>query len=209
MLVLAVAELGRVPLASVLFHRSRVMQAVALVGIVVLGYLAVENWTFGFERIVELRLKPVSAAGLLLSRAEAHQADLIRQRDQANTGESDKREELRRGIKDRVDTIEAETHQKNLEAIRKACRVVREQCMVPRSKAEDQRYDAIRQRLTKERDDRQSELDELVKKDRGGVVSLDKDITAAASAVGDAKKAWQAEVNGNQVYRLAASYCPR
>lgn len=108
MLVLAVAELGRVPLASVLFHRSRVMQAVALVGIVVLGYLAVENWTFGFERIVELRLKPVSAAGLLLSRAEAHQADLIRQRDQANTGESDKREELRRGIKDRVDTIKAE-----------------------------------------------------------------------------------------------------
>jgi len=208
MLVLAVAELGRVPLASVLFHRSRVMQAVALVGIVVLGYLAVENWTFGFERIVELRLKPVSAASLLLSRAEAHQADLIRQRDQANTGESDKREELRRGIKDRVDTIkaEAETHQKNLEAIREACRVVREQCMVPRSKAEDQRYDAIRQRLTKERDDRQSELDELVKKDRGGVVSLDKDITAAASAVGDAKKAWQAEVNGNQIYRLAASY---
>jgi hypothetical protein len=192
MLVLAVAELGRVPLASVLFHRSRVMQAVALVGIVVLGYLAVENWTFGFERIVELRLKPVSAAGLLLSRAEAHQADLIRQRDQANTGESDKREELRRGIKDRVDTIkaEAETHQKNLEAIREACRVVREQCMVPRSKAEDQRYDAIRQRLTKERDDRQSELDELVKKDRGGVVSLDKDITAAASAVGDAGADW-------------------
>jgi hypothetical protein len=132
----------------------------------------------------------VSAAGLLLSRAEAHQADLIRQRDQANTGESDKREELRRGIKDRVDTIkaEAETHQKNLEAIREACRVVREQCMVPRSKAEDQRYDAIRQRVTKERDDRQSELDELVKKDRGGVVSLDKDITAAASAVGDAKR---------------------
>ena len=208
MLVLAVAELGRVPLASVLFNRSRVMQAVALVGIVVLGYLAVENWTFGFERIVELRLKPVSAAGLLLSRAEAHRADLIRQRDQANTGESDKREELRRGIKDRVDNIkaEAETHQKNLEAIREACRLTREQCIVPRSKAEDQRYDAIRQRLTKERDDRQSELDELVKKDRGGVVSLDKDITAAASAVGDAKKAWQAEVNGNQVYRLAASY---
>ena len=208
MLVLAVAELGRVPLASVLFHRSRVMQAVALVGIVVLGYLAVENWTFGFERIVDLRLKPVSAAGLPLSRAEAHQADLIRQRDRANTGESDKREELRRGIKDRVDNIkaEAETHQKNLEAIRDACRLVREQCIVPRSKAEDQRYDAIRQRLTKERDDRQSELDELVKKDRGGVVSLDKDITAAASAVGEAKKAWQAEVNGNQIYRLAASY---
>ena len=150
-------------ICSVLSYRSRVMQAVALVGIVVLGYRAVGNWTFGFERIVELRLKPVGAAGLLLSRAEAHQADLIRQRDQANTGESDGSEELRRGIKDRVDNIkaEAETHQKNLEAIREACRLVREQCIVPRSKAEDQRYDAIRQRLTKERDDRQSELDEM------------------------------------------------
>jgi len=77
MFVLAVAELGRVPLASVLSSRSRIMQAVALVGIVVLAYLAVENWTFGFECIVELRLKPVSAAGLLLSQVEAHQADLI------------------------------------------------------------------------------------------------------------------------------------
>ena len=83
-------------------------------------------------------------------------------------------------------------------------RGVREQCVVPRSKAEDQRYDAIRQRVTKRR--WSVRLDELVKKDRGGVVGLDKDITAAASAVGDAKKAWQAEVNGNQVYRLAASY---
>jgi hypothetical protein len=208
MLVLAVAELGRVPLASVLFHRSRVMQAVALVGIVVLGYLAVENWTFGFERIAELRLKPVSAAGLLLSQAEAHQADLISQRGRATTGGSDKREELHRGIKDREDSIkaEAEAHQKNLEAIREACRIVREQCMVPRSKAEDQRYDAIVNRLTKERDDRQSELDDLVKTDRGGVVDLDKEIAAASDAVVKAKTVWQAEVNGNQVYRLAASY---
>ena len=30
--------------------------------------------------------------------------------------------------------------------------------------------------------------------------------SSAASAVGDAKKAWQDEVNGNQIYRLAASY---
>jgi hypothetical protein len=208
MLMLAVAELGRVPLASVLFHRSRVMQAVALVGIVVLGYLAVENWTFGFERIVELRLRPVSAAGLLLSQAQAHQTDLIHQREAANTGESVKREELRRGIKDREDSIkaEAETHQKNLEAIREACRVVRGQCMVPRSTAEDGRYDAIVKRLTKERDDRRSELDDLVKKDRGGVVDLDKEIAAASDAIEKAKKAWQGEVNGNQIYRLAASY---
>jgi hypothetical protein len=150
----------------------------------------------------------VSAAGLLLSEAEAHQADLISQRGRATTGGSDKREELRRGIKDREDSIkaEAQTHQKNLEEIREGCRIVREQCIVPRSKAEDQRYEAIVNRLTKERDDRQSELDDLVKTDRGGVVNLEKEIAAASDAVSKAKKKWQAEVNGNQVYRLAASY---
>ena len=41
MVALAVAELGRVPLASVIYHKHRLMQAVAL-GIVALGYVAVE-----------------------------------------------------------------------------------------------------------------------------------------------------------------------
>jgi len=62
MVALAVAELGRVPLASIIYHRHKLIQVVAILGIAGLGYLAVENWTFGFERIVELRLKPVSAA---------------------------------------------------------------------------------------------------------------------------------------------------
>src|SRR5262245_14687182 len=60
MLILPVAELGRVPLASVLFNRHRLIQVVALLGMVVLGYLAFENWTFGFERIVQLRLEPAA-----------------------------------------------------------------------------------------------------------------------------------------------------
>src|SRR6202008_3541017 len=49
----AVAELGRIPLTSVLFYRHKVMQAIALVGIVFLAGLAFENWMFGFERIVQ------------------------------------------------------------------------------------------------------------------------------------------------------------
>jgi hypothetical protein len=86
MLILAVAELGRVPLASVLFRRHRVIQAVALSGMFVLGYLAIENWTFGFERIVQLRLDPVNKAKLALSHAEADYADLVKSRNQAATG---------------------------------------------------------------------------------------------------------------------------
>jgi hypothetical protein len=39
-----------------------------VLGILALGYLAVENWTFGFERVVDLRLKPVNAASGELAR---------------------------------------------------------------------------------------------------------------------------------------------
>src|SRR5882724_5710689 len=54
MVALAAAELGRVPLASVIYHKHKLMQGIAILGILTLGYLAVENWTFGFERIVDL-----------------------------------------------------------------------------------------------------------------------------------------------------------
>ena len=50
------AELGRVPLASVVYNKRALVRAVALLGIGALGYLAIENWTFGFERVVDLRL---------------------------------------------------------------------------------------------------------------------------------------------------------
>src|SRR5215471_19836816 len=84
--MIAVAELGRIPLTSVLFHRHKVMQAVALMGILVLAGLAFENWTFGFERIVDLRLKPVTAAALALHQAKAHVDDLTDRRDNAESG---------------------------------------------------------------------------------------------------------------------------
>jgi hypothetical protein len=54
MVALAVAELGRVPLASAIFNKHKLMQGIAIVGIMALGYLAAENWTFGFERIVSI-----------------------------------------------------------------------------------------------------------------------------------------------------------
>jgi hypothetical protein len=54
MVALAVAELGRVPLASVIFYKHKLMQGIAILGIFALGYLAVENWTFGFERALSI-----------------------------------------------------------------------------------------------------------------------------------------------------------
>jgi hypothetical protein len=198
------------------------MQGVALLGIVALGYLAVENWTFGFERIVDLRLKPVNVATRELSRAEGDLSALSERRDQMTTSGGQKRDELRRGIEQRDSSIaertaqlskEAEVHQKNLEDIREACRIIREQCMVPRSQFEDNRYAEVVKRLSgelsRQREDRQrleSQIDNLVSADANDTAELDQKIGAASAAVTEARQAFLRAADGNQVYRLAASW---
>jgi hypothetical protein len=222
MFALAVAELGRVPLASVVFRKHKFMQGVAILGILALGYLAVENWTFGFERIVDMRLKPVTAAAQELSRAQADLSALEEHRKQGTTSSRQKRDELRRGIDQRDGSIaeltaqrgkEAEAHQKNLEQIREACRIIRGPCMVPRSQAEDRRYTAevnrLSAELTRQREQRQqlqSEIDQLVTRDAAPTVEVEQRIAAAASAVVQARKAHHRAADGNQIYRLAASW---
>jgi hypothetical protein len=99
---------------------------------------------------------------------------------------------LRRGVDQRDSRIaeltkqlsaEAETHQKNLEGIREACRLVRDKCIVPRSQAEDTRYMAEVGRLSADlavqRDESrqlQSQIDELVSRDATEVAGLDQKI---------------------------------
>src|SRR6516164_11331999 len=102
MVALAVAEFGRVPLASVIFHKHKLMQGIAILGILALGYLAAENWTFGFERIVDLRLKTVNTASREQSRADAELATLAERRKQMTTTDSKKRDELRGGVDQRA-----------------------------------------------------------------------------------------------------------
>jgi hypothetical protein len=113
---LPLAEVGRVPLASVIYYKHKFIQCVAFLGIVALGYLAVENWTFGFERIVDLRLKSVNTARSELSRAEADLAALVERRRQMTTSSAQKRDELRRGIEQRDASIEQLTKQLREEA---------------------------------------------------------------------------------------------
>jgi hypothetical protein len=83
---------------------------VAVLGILALGYLAVENWTFGFERVVDLRLKPVNAAARDLQRAEAELSRLKDQRSQIDGSRGQKRDELRTGISLRAAGIAEMTH---------------------------------------------------------------------------------------------------
>ena len=222
MVALAVAELGRVPLASVIYHKHKLMQAVALLGIVALGYLAAENWTFGFDRIVELRLKPVRVASRELSRAKDDLSALLDQRGETTISSGQTRDELRRGISQRDDSIvglttqlgrEAEIHQKNLEGIREACRLIRGQCILPRSQAEDARYagevgrlsdDLARQR--EERKQLQVQIEGVVRGDAQDAANLDRKIGTATVAVNEARQTLRRAADGNQVYRLAASW---
>jgi hypothetical protein len=222
MAALAVAELGRVPLASVIYSKHTFMQGMAVLGILALGYLAVENWTFGFERIVDLRLKPVNTVSRELSRAEAELAALRQQRTQHAESNGARRDELRRGIEQRDASIaeltaqlgkEADVHQKNLEGIREACRIIRDKCMVPRSQAEDSRYEQevgrLSNDLARQRDARkqlQAQIDALVSSDAESVAALDLAIVAASEAVTAARVAFRQAADGNQIYRLAASW---
>jgi len=222
MVALAAAELGRVPLASVVYDKHRFMQAVAVLGIIALGYIAVENWSFGFERVVDLRLKAVNAASRDMQRAEAEFSRLKEQHDHSAAASSQKRDELRTGIDRRDAAIadvaaqlrtEAEVHQKNLEGIREACRIIRDRCMVPRSQAEDSRYADVVSRLGSElerqRDERkrlQSQIDDVVSGDAADTAELDRKITAAGAILAEARKAMRAAADGNQIYRLAANW---
>ena len=222
MVALAVAEFGRVPLASVLYHKHKLMQGIAILGIVALGYLAVENWTFGFERIVDLRLKSVNTASRELSRAEADLATLVDQSRRMTTSNGQKRDELRGGVEQRDASIaklstqiskEAEVHRKNLEAIKEACRLIRDKCIVPRSLAEDRRYaadvDRLSTELARQREERkilQSQIDELVKTDHSDVAGLDQKVRIAERTVTEAGKSLRSARDGNQIYRLVASW---
>jgi hypothetical protein len=222
MVALAVAELGRVPLASVIYDKHKLMQGIAILGILALGYLAVENWTFGFERIVDMRLKDVNAASRELSLAEAAHSALVEQSKQMAASSAQTRDELRRGIDKRdASTAEltaqlakgAEVHQKNLEGIREACRIIREKCMVPRSQGEDSHYSdeagRLNDQLVRQREERnqlQSQIDGLVSADARRGAELNLKIDAAAGAVADTRQALRRAADKNQIYRLAASW---
>src|SRR5262249_2235239 len=174
-----------------------------ILGIVALGYLAVENWTFGFERIVDLRLKPVNTARADALRAEDELSRLEDQRKRMTTSDDHKRDELRRGIKERDSSIDGlkaqvreagETHQKNLDRIREACRLVRDKCIVPQSQAENNRYTEevglLSAELARQREGRQqlqSQIDGLVSKD-ASVAELNQRIGIAKRTVDEARE---------------------
>src|SRR5262249_39651925 len=80
-------------------------------------------------------------------------------------------------------------------------------------RVEDGRYAAEVRRLGAERatllDDRkrlQLQIDQLVKADASDVAGLDEDIALAARTATEARKTLRRAADGNQIYRLAASW---
>jgi hypothetical protein len=222
MVALAAAELGRVPLASSFYSKCFLIQLIAIIGIFSLGYIAIENWTFSFERIVDLRLKIVNAASRDAQLAISEASGLREQQSQLRENSEAKRNELRDGLAQRNANIadltvqlakDADIHQKNLEGIREACRIVRDKCIVPRSQEEDARYREVAQKRTAEIEQYraeqlhlQSEIDQLVQADAQALAELGRKIATADEIVNQTKKTFQSAADGNQIYRLAANW---
>jgi hypothetical protein len=85
--------------------------------------------------------------------------------------------------------------------------------MVPRSQAEDGRYAAevgrLNDELARQRNERkqlQSNIDGLVPADAINVAELNVKVRAAADAASDARNALRVAADGNQIYRIAASW---
>src|SRR5262249_43094023 len=144
-------------------------QALAFIGVVFLAGLAFENWTFGFERIVALRLKPVSAASLAVAQADAKLNDVKSAGDNATSRDARRREELDSQLKD-IETqikIENDRHSEDmLRGIPNRCRLVRERCVVPEQNKENQRHDARIKPLEMQRDEFRKEQIKLINGDR-------------------------------------------
>ena len=206
--MIAVAELGRIPLTSLLFRRHKVMQVVALVGIVVLAGLAFENWLFGFERIVALQLKPVTAADLVLTKAEAAYNDINNKHANSGRGNKDRREDLKSQLAEIESQIkqENENFNNNMKAISDSCHKVREVCVQPQQDKERARHTKAIDPLEKKANELRQKILELTDSDRAAAQKLEEDIAAASDAVTAAKKTKAEEISQNQIFRLAAMW---
>ena len=206
--MIAVAELGRIPLTSVLFYRHKVMQTIAAIGIVFLAGLAFENWMFGFERIVELRLKPVSEAKLVVDKAEANLKDAERKHEAAIEGDTGRRREIDDHIKDIEKQIGDENgrHESELGQIRQTCLKIKDRMCLPATEKETRDHVKRREILDKQLDDLRKDQINFTKSDRETAQKLEDHMAAASDAVSAAKKVKADQISHNQIFRLAAMW---
>jgi hypothetical protein len=155
--VLGMTEIFRIPLAQAFCQRRGFMlRAGALAMILIAGGIAVENWAFGLERIVNIRAGAVVAAKAEVDGANTRLTNTTSTATSAATQNDGERGQLRDVIasnEKRVSqygtqiTETGATHAHNLAEITDACKRIRAVCIEPRSNGEDARYQGELQRL--------------------------------------------------------------
>jgi len=220
LVVLASTELLRIPLAQA-FQRKRrlVPRALALATLLPICRIALENWTFGIERIVNLRLAQVESRRETLRRAEDRLKVALDDRQHQADAAAGGRDALQRRIEEGRRQQEElgrqvagadRAHADNLREIGTYCLKIGGECLRPRSLAEDARYAAEKKAL-----------DDKLERVLAGVASAERELQAMAahgaaagfpevaeaqSGVAAARKAFAAEAGQNQIYRLAGMY---
>lgn len=222
--MIAVAELSRIPLIQLFFYtRSVIIQAGCLFAVIATGFLTVENFAFGIERLVTLRAEDVTQARKVLTQAEENVERLRLLQGQAADSFQNRRTGLEASVKSRdaeIDRLNAQIAKIGEERARKEeqhtqrCAVAKHQCASgPFIKAMDDEARLQRAPLEAELIKQRSESERI----RTELNMLIGDETAANSrnlvedreaqnAVAKAKQGVSQVVDDSQMHRFAAMF---
>jgi hypothetical protein len=221
LMVLAAGELLRIPMAKA-FHlpRGLFLKGLALASFIGLWCIGVENWTFGIERMVALRLKPAEDLRLDIRQAEVKIADRAAEVTRVAEELKARREVLNNDItiaeaslKEKADrsTAEDKAHEANLLRIRDHCMVIREICLKPQTDAENLRYKLAKEDIQAE----QKDVATTVATARAGLKAANEaanqPITGPTAAALEnelmvKRDKLANEVKDNSIHRIAASW---
>jgi len=206
--VLAGFELLRIPLAKAFQETPRLLpRLLALLAIIALLGVALENWTLGLERTVNQRIAPVE-----------HLRDTQRQAQQAIALQSAANERARSALQKRVDTANHELelieqqiaaehtrHNDNMDRV-KECLKLAIICYQAELDKESKRYDMAKAPLEARRDqigaNRARANAELLALSTDGDANR---MDALQRAEARASKAVADEVKDNPIYRIASA----
>jgi hypothetical protein len=221
--VLASLELLRIPLANAYFAKaSVVVRALIVAALVALSAIAFENWVFGLERVVTIRLHEVQSA------EQAHDSTIVtvatiedeQKRAASAVNDAHKKHDLTisrlRATRDDINEKAKDAfneHERNLTQIRESCRLVRYRCIGPQTEKENARFGAQRAETDKAL---KAVNDDLAQQERAFsdvqafAAKSDEDLRAAiAKAQQDVPMmltALHAAKENNQIYRLAGMF---
>jgi hypothetical protein len=215
LVVLAMAELLRIPLAQAFSQKKRSLaRMLALAALIPLCGITVENWTFGIERIVTLRLHDVEPMRVALRAAEASVSDLQaaaesrRQRLEVDRANAEKLKVENQRQLDRLAeqrAIEISGHSKALGTIADCKMSPDPTCYSQRSRSEDARHKEALEKLAAEEariTSAMASLDTATAHstyDDAGMESAKREMNLAHTAYTEAS-------SQNQIYRLAGVF---